>query len=238
MTKEINLNAKIRAKEDKKLNRGNYIPAVLYGSGIVNQNLSIKKIDFEKVYSEAGDSSLINLSIEKNPPVKILVKELQKDPVKDNLIHIDLYQVDMNKKITTEISLEFIGESMAVKELGGILVRNKDSVLVECLPDKLVNHIDIDISKLKTFNDYIKLFDIKLPEGLKLKSETDDIVVNVTAPKIEKEEDKEEAKDEEEKEGEEISSDKDENVEGKSKDKKSDKETGKEEPGGNKKTSN
>jgi len=113
---------------------------------------------------------------------------VQKDPLKATIIHIDLYQVDMNKKITTEIPLHFIGESEAVKELGAVLVKTIDSVEVECLPGDLVNHIDVDLSVLKNFHDAIKTNDLKLPAGMKLVNETNDIVANVIEPKAEVEE--------------------------------------------------
>jgi len=191
MTKEIKLEAQIRTKENgkpKKIRSQDFIPAVLYGPGADNKNLKIKKIDFERVFSQAGESSLIDLTISKEKPVKVLVKEVQKDPLKDKIIHIDLYQVDMNKKITTEIPLHFIGESAAVKELGAVLVRDIDSVEVECLPGNLVSHLDVDLSVLKNFHDAIKINDLKLPAGMELVNETNDIVVNVIEPKAEVEE--------------------------------------------------
>jgi len=191
MIKEIKLEAQIRTKENgkpKKIRSQNFIPAVLYGPSMESRNLKIKKIDFERIFALAGESSLIDLAISQKKPVKVLVKEVQKDPLKATIIHIDLYQVDMNKKITTEIPLHFIGESEAVKELGAVLVKTIDSVEVECLPGDLVNHIDVDLSVLKNFHDAIKTNDLKLPAGMKLVNETNDIVANVIEPKAEVEE--------------------------------------------------
>lgn len=189
MTKEIKLEAIVRTKEKgERIRKTNFIPAVLYGPNTESRNLKIKKIDFERIFALAGESSLIDLAIAGEKPAKVLVKEVQKDPLKDTIIHIDFYQVDMNKKITTEIPLHFIGESEAVKELGAVLVKNIDSVEVECLPGNLVNHIDVDLSALKNFHDAIKTNDLKLPAGIKLVNETNDIVVNVIEPKVEVEE--------------------------------------------------
>ncbi|MDD5291497.1 MAG: 50S ribosomal protein L25 [Patescibacteria group bacterium] len=191
MTKGIKLEAISRTKENGKPNKirsQNFIPAVLYGPSTESRNLKIKKIDFEKIFAQAGESSLIDLTISGEAPAKVLIKEVQKDPIKDAIIHVDLYQVDMNKEITTEIPLHFIGESEAVKELGAVLVKNIDSVEVECLPGDLVNHIDVDLSVLKNFHDAIKTNDLNLPAGMKLVNETNDIVVNVIEPKVEVEE--------------------------------------------------
>jgi len=191
MPKEIKLEAIIRTKEngkEGKIRKDGLIPAVLYGPGLDNINLKIKKIDFERIFALAGESSLIDLMISKEKPVKVLIKEVQKDPLKDAIIHVDLYQVDMNKKITTEIPLHFIGESVAVKELGAVLVKNINNVEVECLPGDLISHIDVDLSVLKNFHDAIKTNDLKLPAGMKLVNETNDIVANVIEPKAEVEE--------------------------------------------------
>jgi large subunit ribosomal protein L25 len=117
-----------------------------------------------------------------------LIKDVQKHITKDTLSHIDFYQVDMHKEITTEIHLNFIGESKAVKELGGMLIKNYDHIEVKCLPSDLVNHIDIDISILKEFGDHISLHDLSLPTGLKLVHETNDMVVSVMEPKVQEEE--------------------------------------------------
>jgi len=188
MIKEIKLEAQIRTKENgkpKKIRSQNFIPAVLYGPSMESRNLKIKKIDFERIFALAGESSLIDLAISQKKPVKVLVKEVQKDPLKDTIIHIDLYQVDMNKKITTEIPLHFIGESEAVKELSAVLVKDIDRVEVECLPGDLVSHINVDLSVLKNFHDAIKTNDLKLSAGMKLVNETNDIVVNVIEPKVE-----------------------------------------------------
>lgn len=211
MTKEIKLQAETRQEKNgqaKKIREQGFIPVVLYGQKAENENLKIKQLDLERVYAVAKESNLIDLTVDGGPPVKVLIKDAQRHPVKGNLVHIDFYRVDMTKEIITEILLNFVGEPKAVKELGGTLVKVMDSVEVRCLPDKLVNQIDVDISGLDTFSDSIKLRDLKLPEGIKLTSETNDMVVGVTETKVEEEEKKvEEVKDGEEgekKEGEEA----------------------------------
>jgi len=209
MTKEIKLQAEIRQEKNgraKSIRESGFIPAVLYGQKTENKNLKIKKLDLERVYAVAKESNLIDLTVDGGPPVKVLIKDMQRHPVKGNLMHIDFYQVDMTKEIITEISLNFIGEPKAVKEMGGTLVKVMDSVEIECLPDKLVNQIDVDISGLDAFGDSIKLRDLKLPVGIKLTSETNDMVVGVTETKVEEEKKVEEIKEGEEgekKEGEE-----------------------------------
>ncbi len=199
---ELSLNAKTRIKEDstpKKLRREGYIPAVLYGHKITTQNLKIPVQRMEKIYNEAGESQLLNLSIDGKQPVKILIKDIQTDLIKDKFLHADFYQVKMGEEITTEIPLSFIGQSKAIKELGGFLIKNMESIEVSCLPSNLPSEIEVDISQLQDFSDQIKLNDLKLPKDVELTSETtDDVVAIIEEPRGEEEEEEEEEESKEE----------------------------------------
>jgi large subunit ribosomal protein L25 len=177
-------------KKVYKLRDDDLIPCVLYGQDIKNQNLTVKKQEFLKLYNEAGASSLIDLQIDETKPVKILIHDYQLDPRTDNIIHIDFYQIKEGKKITTTVELEFVGESPAVKEWGGIIVKNYDEVEIECLPSALetIDTVKVDLTVLKNFNDAIHIGDLKVPEGIKLTEEPDTVVVQVSQPKEEVEE--------------------------------------------------
>ena len=191
MAKEIKLAAALRNKDSKKLSKielQKIVPAIIYGPGFANQQIEVKRVDFERAYNEAGESNLIELVIGEHASVKTLVKEVQRGVIKNNIIHIDFYQVDMKKEITTEIPLEFVGESKAVKDFGLTLVKVSDSVNVECLPGDLVDHIEVDISVLNTADDVIKISDLKIPAGMKLIGHNDDdIVANVVEATVEEE---------------------------------------------------
>ncbi|MFA6514204.1 MAG: 50S ribosomal protein L25 [Patescibacteria group bacterium] len=175
-----------KREKNEKLDKDS-LAAVVYGKGIESQSLKLKKADFEKVFAVAGESNLIKLDLGSSS-VNVLVKDMHKDPIKGFFTHVDFYQVNMKEKITAEIPLHFIGESKAVKELGGMLNKEIHEIAVECLPSDLVDHIEIDISVLNTFEDEIRMTDLKLPKGLELVSETDDIIVMVMRPKLEEEE--------------------------------------------------
>jgi len=192
MTKQnITLKAELRKDEGgkfEKLNPQEFIPAIIYGAGKENKCLKIKAQDFYKAYDKAGESNLIDLQIgDDQETSKIIIKDLQKDVVKDFIIHVDFYEVDMTKEITTEISLEFVGESKAVRELGAELIKNMYSVEVSCLPGDLVDHIDVDISSLENFEDVIRLDDIKIPEGMELTSEGNETIISAREPRAEEE---------------------------------------------------
>ena len=188
MTTKVQLHAELIGEADgkaKTVRRTGFIPAVIYGSGVTNKSIKVKKHDFEKAFHIAGEFNLLDLSIGGDKATKVIVKDVQRDGLTDNIIHIDFYQVDMAKKIFTEIPLNFIGESVAVKDLGGTLVKNMNTVKVSCLPGDLVSHIEVDISKLVNFNQFIRLQDLALPQGVELASATNEAVVGVVETKIE-----------------------------------------------------
>lgn len=190
MTTKVQLNVQVRSEHNGragKVRAAGFIPAVIYGFGKANQNIKVKQHDFEKIFAVAGEFNLVDLSIGEAAPVKVIIKDVQRDGLTGGIIHVDFYQVDMSKKITTEIPLYFIGEAKAVKELGGTLVKNMAAVEVECLPGDLVSQIDVDISVLTNFDQFIRLHDLVLPRGLKLTQETNEAVVGVVETKVEEE---------------------------------------------------
>ena len=196
MTTKVQLKAQLRSQADgkaKAVRADSFIPAVIYGSGAANKSIKVKKHDFEKAFRVAGEFNLVDLSIDGDQAAKVIVKDVQRDGLTDKIIHIDFYQVDMTKKILTEVPLSFVGEAKAVKDLGGTLVKNMDTVKVSCLPGDLVSHIEVDISKLEAFDQFIRLHDLILPKGIELASATNEAVVGVVETKIEVEAPKVEA---------------------------------------------
>lgn len=164
------------------------VPAVLYGKGIENKNLWVDYEDFRKVYEETGESTLINLQIENNgQPHKVLIYEVQENPVSGSFRHVDFFQVKMDEEIETEVELQFVGESPAVKAGGGVLVKNMDAIEVRCLPADLPGEIIVDISDIKTFDDYIYIKDLKIPPKVEISLDPETVVALVSPPRTEAE---------------------------------------------------
>lgn len=178
---KLDLNAFLRDKKEKL--PINYIAAVIYGKDVESKPLKVRRSEFEKLFAEAGESNLINLNYDNNT-AKVLVKGIQRDILKHTISHVDFFQVNMKEKISTEIPLQFVGESRAVREQGGIFVRELNEVKVECLPGDLIDHIKVDISVLKEFNDNIKVADLELPKGIELLVDTELMVAMVIEPKV------------------------------------------------------
>ena len=159
----LTLSAKIRktiGKKVKTLRKAGVLPAVLYGSGLKNSlSLEINSKDFEKIFAATGESSLISLEIEGKKSL-VLIYEIEKDALSGNVIHVDFYQPKAGKEIETKVPLIFEGTAPAVKDLGGTLVKNIQEVHIRTLPENLPHQISVDISSLKTFEDYILIKDL------------------------------------------------------------------------------
>lgn len=163
------------------------VPAVMYGHGIENINLSLPAREFQTVYGAAGESTLVDLLVDAAEPVKVIIQDVQKDGVSDRILHADLYQVNMKEKITAEVPIVFVGESPAVKTLGGILIKNLAKVEVESLPADLPHELQVDISGLKLFTDKITVGNIQVPAGVTLRAEATEAVILVEEPRSEEE---------------------------------------------------
>lgn len=190
MTETILLEAQLRDKTGRRvrtLRKAGTIPAVVYGHGISPQNVQVGKIAFEKIYRQAGESSLVDLALAGGSPVKVLIADVQYDPLRGDVTHIDFRQVRMDEKLEADIALRFIDESPAVKELGGILVKNITHLKVRCLPSALVHEISVSLAPLKTFTDKIHVREIAVPSGIEVLTSPEEIITLVEEPRSEEE---------------------------------------------------
>ncbi len=188
MTSGLKLEAKTRAlgrQSLKKLRVAGFVPAVVYGPQTDNLPLQLKKSEALKIYEQAGESSLITLDIDGQDKRQVIIKDISQSAVNNQLLHIDFFQVNMAEKLTTEVDLNFVGEAPAVKQLGGVVVKNFDAVEIECLPKDLVSHLDVDLSNLTDLGSHITFADLKLPKGISLSSkhEMNEIIVAVEEPR-------------------------------------------------------
>lgn len=175
------LSALLRKAKGEQTREEGKLPGVVYGAGSETTSIVLEYKDFDKMFQMAGASTLIDLSLDGKETGKVLVQEVQYNPVNDRIIHVDLRRIDMNKPLTAMVELNFIGESPAVKAEGGTLVRAIQKVEVKCLPKDLVNKIDVSVDVLKTFKDAVKVKDLNLPAGVTILGlNSEDVVVTAT----------------------------------------------------------
>jgi len=163
------------------------VPGVVYGPDREPTSVSVKATELQKMYNEAGESTLIDFSVEGEETVKVLIQDLQFAPVKGNIVHVDFRQIQMGIEMEATVELEFVGVAPAVKEMGGTLSTTKDSLDIKCLPKDLVSSIQIDLSVLKTFDDAIHVKELQMPAGLTSTEDADMLIAKVQAPLSEEE---------------------------------------------------
>lgn len=168
----------------RTLRREGMIPAVLYkGGGSIPIKLSRKELS-QLINTTAGEQVMVNLQFSDGDSKLALVKDYQVDPIKGDLLHTDFFEVSLTEKIRVTVHVTPVGEPIGVKRDGGILQHVLREIEVECLPDKIPGHIEIDISKLET-GQSIHVSDLKLGEGIKVLTDLDEVVANVIAPLVE-----------------------------------------------------
>ncbi len=186
---KIELNAKYRdllGSKVKKLRRDGYVPAVLYGKGQESLPLQVSLKDFSKALKMAGESTLVYINVG-GQSYPTIIHDVASDSLTDGILHADFYKVRLDEKIKTNVPVVFVGESSAVKDLGGIFVRNINELEVEALPQNLPHEIAIDITSLKNFGDQILVKDIDLGAGVKIEATAETIVATVQEPMSEEE---------------------------------------------------
>ena len=172
----------------RKLRATGRVPGVYYGSG-ASRSISFDPSALERVISSssAGMNTLIGLvgatEIEGR---QVLIKDIQRDPVLGNLLHADLYAVDLSKKVTVSVPVRLLGTPMGVQLGNGILDHALREVELECLPTSIPEDIEIDVSELDLGHS-LHVRDLSLPADVILLSDSDLSVVSVVAPKVEEE---------------------------------------------------
>lgn len=181
---------KLQGRKVKQLRRQGYLPANIFGKKTASIAVQVKLDEFLKVFDKAGETSVVNISLEgetKDRPV--LISNIARNPATDQFLHVDFRQVDLHQKVVTTVPLEMVGESPAVKDLGGILVQLLNELEIEALPNDIPEKLEVDLTKLTELGASLTVADIKFDsEKITLKAEPTQIAVSVQEPKEEVEE--------------------------------------------------
>ena len=185
---------KIELKVDKRevlgkkvrfLRNNGIIPVHLFGQNTESQALQGEAMTLSKVLAHAGHTRLIDLKVGKSKKAhNVMVREVQKDPVKGSLIHVDFYEVNMAEKIKVEVPIALIGESPALKIKENMLNQSLNTLTIECLPDKMVDQIQVDISVIKEVDEAVHVKDIVLPD-ITILNDPDLVIAKVSLRPIE-----------------------------------------------------
>jgi large subunit ribosomal protein L25 len=174
----------------RALRHQGYVPGVVYGSQVETTPIQVESKILHKVLAKAGGNTLIALQIGKKKPVLTLAREIQRDVIRHNILHVDFYQVVMTEKITAEVPLVLTGKAPAIEE-GGTLVHGLNTVEVQCLPADLPSSIEVDLSSLAEFNDLVAVTDLQVPSSVTILSDPESVIARIEAPRLVEEEEEE-----------------------------------------------
>ncbi len=186
--KTVELNVAVRHKTGKeiarKLRNQGLIPAIIYGPGSEPVPLAVKANELKRVlYRYRGEQILFNLTLEDNGSTTqkmALVKELQYHPVTDEILHVDFYEISMEREVEVEVPIELVGKAKGV-EAGGHLQQLLHTMTVACLPGAIPDKIQVDVSGLE-IGDVLHVRDLTPPEGVRYLDNPDEPVVTILAP--------------------------------------------------------
>ncbi len=196
----------------RKIRRDNKVPAIFYGPQTESIMLTVDYPELNRILKKSSsDNILLDLQVQSDQGTdtkKAMLKELLVDPIKQTYLHVDFYEISMDKKITVDVPIRLINTPEGVAE-GGILQHIRRELTISCLPDELVDFIEIDVSALN-IGDSLHVSDLELPEGVTSMAEDHLTIAIVAAPSVVEEEEEEEGEEGEEGvEGEEGASEED-----------------------------
>lgn len=166
----------------------NMIRGVVYGSKVESFSIWMSALDFDKIFAQAGENTLIELATDNGEKHTVLIHDVQYSPMRSIPTHADFFVVNMKEEVETAVPLEFVGVSPAVKEEGGVLVKNMEEIEVRCLPSDIPKSFTVDLSTLVKFDDCIYVKDIVHSEKYTALLDGESAVILVARPRKEEEE--------------------------------------------------
>ncbi len=178
-------NRTVLGKKVKRLRREGVLPANVYGRGVESTAIQLDGRDFRRVIRQGGIRSMFELAIDGEKESRhVLVRQLDREGGTGDPIHVDFYQVDLNRPIQTTTAIRLTGTAPAVLDLGGTLLQNLETIAIRCLPLDIPDAIELDVSSLETFELSLNVGDLDVPEGVEVLVASDIGVATVDAPRL------------------------------------------------------
>jgi large subunit ribosomal protein L25 len=197
-TEQVELTAEKRmvtGKQVRRLRREGWVPGVMYGHGFEPVPLQFEERSLAHILSRVGGSQLVGINVKGDKqPEMALVRDVQRDPIRGNFLHVDFYRVRMTERLTAEVPLVVVGVSPVIEAREGILLQGISAIEVECLPGDLVDAIEVDMSDLVEIDQGIYVRDLAVPAGIDVLTDIDEMILRIVpleAEEIEEEEEEE-----------------------------------------------
>lgn len=174
----------IKGKASRKLRHQGRLPAVVYGHRLSGASLELDAHEFERVYARTGRTQLIDLVVDGGRPRKVLVKEVQVSPRHNTLLHVDLHQVSLRERLQVEVPVIVIGEAEPVRAGEADVLQVLQALKVECVPTRIPEMIEADVSGLDAVDAAVRVSDLRLPEGVTAVADPEDVVVKLAGRRV------------------------------------------------------
>ena len=178
----------VEGKKVKELRRQGITPAHLFGPEVASVSIQVDTPSLKRTLGEAGRTKLISLHIgrEKSPRT-VMVREVQIDSLKDEVLHVDFYQVQLTVNIKVNVPIILIGDSAAAKAKGNTLVQELNELTIECLPTSIPSTVEVDVSPLVTADLMIRVKDIQVAKEVTILNDPEVVVARIAIEQVEKE---------------------------------------------------
>ncbi|KPK66038.1 MAG: hypothetical protein AMS21_03300 [Gemmatimonas sp. SG8_38_2] len=189
MATQVTLNAQLRTDKGKgaarALRRSGLVPAVIYGHGEETRACSVNTKELERLITSGSyESTLIDLEVEGGKALQVLIREVQVHPHRPEVLHVDFLSVHKGEKVKLEVPVRFLGVAPGVKE-GGIMEHLRHEVEVRCIPSKIPEALEFDISELG-IGDGVTVADLTVPEGVEVLTDSDATIASIVPPTVHK----------------------------------------------------
>lgn len=184
---ELNVRPReVLGKKVRALRREGITPANIYGHNVDSLAVEVTSDDLRQILKTAGRNEIVYLMLDGGEPRPSFVRDIQRNPVTDRILHVDFLQISLKEKVRLEVPIHLTGTSPAVDTYGGILVASLDRITVEALPTEVPSMIEIDVSILEHIDDSLHVKDLKLPEGVEVQTDGELVIAKVAPPAVEK----------------------------------------------------
>ena len=183
----MQLNASKRettGKATRRLRREGRLPAVVYGQRAAAASIELDTHEFARVYARSGKTQLIDLVVGSGRPNKVLVKEVQASPRYGTLLHVDFHQVSLRERLQVDVPVAITGEAEPARDGEADVLQVLHNLKVECVPTKIPEFIEVDISGLAEVDAAVRVADLTLPEGVTAVADPEDVIVKLTARRV------------------------------------------------------
>jgi large subunit ribosomal protein L25 len=182
---EFNLQVQKRTVKGKKvstLRNAGYVPASIYGPLIDPVKIQVDYRELELTLRDAGGTNVIDIAVEDGETYPVLAREVQRDIIRGDILHVDFFSPDMNKKIRANVRLVIEGQSPLVASRKGIMITGPNSITVEMLPSNLINEVSVDVSQLTEMGATIEVKDLPISEGITVINDPDEMIARIVQP--------------------------------------------------------